>query len=215
MLGRVWRFVIPWTVARQAPLSMGFSRQEYWSELPFPPPEDLPNPGIEMISLLVFLPLIFHLQAHPLKNWCKTLFKMSITLNKAVLHYLQTKFQTPLIIHTSYSWSSLSSFIAYNHFLEFWFSKTKLLVIFYNFYLMFVSLVLWSIYLETSLPFPGWFPPFICLYGQPSAIHLQFNVISSSITTITLAFLFSLLPPCWVRCPSALLQGTVCMSVLS
>ena len=40
-------FGIPWPVARQAPLSMGFSWQEYWSELPFPPPEDLPYPGIE------------------------------------------------------------------------------------------------------------------------------------------------------------------------
>ena len=41
-----------WTVAHQAPLSMGFSRQEYWSELPFPPPGDLPNPGIELVSLV-------------------------------------------------------------------------------------------------------------------------------------------------------------------
>ena len=38
---------IPWTLARQAPLSMGFSRQEYWSGLPFPSPGDLPYPGIE------------------------------------------------------------------------------------------------------------------------------------------------------------------------
>ena len=37
----------PWTVARQVPLSMGFSRQEYWSRLPFPSPGDLPDPGIE------------------------------------------------------------------------------------------------------------------------------------------------------------------------
>ena len=44
-------FVTPWTVARQAPLSMGFSRQEYWSGLPFPSPGDLPNPGIELVSL--------------------------------------------------------------------------------------------------------------------------------------------------------------------
>ena len=36
-----------WTVARQAPLSLGFSRQEYWSGLPCPPPGDLPDPGIE------------------------------------------------------------------------------------------------------------------------------------------------------------------------
>ena len=39
------------TVAHQAPLSMGFSRQEYWSELPFPPPGDLPDPGIKTVSL--------------------------------------------------------------------------------------------------------------------------------------------------------------------
>ena len=38
---------IPWTVACQAPLSMGFSRQEYWSGLPFPSPGDLPDPGTE------------------------------------------------------------------------------------------------------------------------------------------------------------------------
>ena len=40
-------YVTPWTVARQAPLSMGLSWQEYWSGLPFPSPGDLPNPGIE------------------------------------------------------------------------------------------------------------------------------------------------------------------------
>ena len=39
-----------WTVACQAPLSMGFPRQEYWSELPFPPPGDRPDPGIEPTS---------------------------------------------------------------------------------------------------------------------------------------------------------------------
>ena len=50
-LSRVLLFVTAWTVARQAPLSMGFSRQEYWSGLPFPPPGDLPNPGIKPMSL--------------------------------------------------------------------------------------------------------------------------------------------------------------------
>ena len=40
-------FAIPWTEAHQVPLSMGFSRQEYWSGSPFPSPEDLPDPGIE------------------------------------------------------------------------------------------------------------------------------------------------------------------------
>ena len=41
---------ILWIVACQAPLSMGFSRQEYWSGLPFPSPEDLPDPGIKLRS---------------------------------------------------------------------------------------------------------------------------------------------------------------------
>ena len=40
----------PWTIAHQAPLCMEFSRQEYWSELPFPFPGNLPNPGIELRS---------------------------------------------------------------------------------------------------------------------------------------------------------------------
>ena len=44
---RVRLFEIPWTVVYQASLSMGFSRQEYWSALPFPSPGDLPDPGIE------------------------------------------------------------------------------------------------------------------------------------------------------------------------
>ena len=46
-LSHVRLFATPWTIAHQAPPSMGFSRQEYWSGLPFPSPEDLPNPGIE------------------------------------------------------------------------------------------------------------------------------------------------------------------------
>ena len=52
MLGhfsRVGLVVTPWTVARQAPLSMGFSRQEYWRQLPFLPPGDLPDPEIEPV----------------------------------------------------------------------------------------------------------------------------------------------------------------------
>ena len=45
-------FATPWTVARKIPLSMGFSRQEYWSGTPFPTPGDLPNPGTEPVSLV-------------------------------------------------------------------------------------------------------------------------------------------------------------------
>ena len=50
----VWFFANLWTVAHQAPLSMGFSRQEYWSGLPFPLPGDLPNPGLN--PGLLYLP---------------------------------------------------------------------------------------------------------------------------------------------------------------
>ena len=51
MLSHVQLFTTTWTVASQAPLFMEFSRQEYWSGLPFPPPGDLPDPGIEPTSL--------------------------------------------------------------------------------------------------------------------------------------------------------------------
>ena len=51
VLSRVRLFATPWTVAHQAPPSMGFPRQEYWSGLPFPPPGDLPDPGTETASL--------------------------------------------------------------------------------------------------------------------------------------------------------------------
>ena len=49
-LSRVQLFVTPWTVASQAPPSMGFPRQEYWDGIPFSSPGDLPDPGIEPIS---------------------------------------------------------------------------------------------------------------------------------------------------------------------
>ena len=50
LLSRVQLFATPWTVSYQVPLSMGFSRQEYWSGLPFPSPGNLPNPGIKPLS---------------------------------------------------------------------------------------------------------------------------------------------------------------------
>ena len=49
-LSHVQLFVIPWTAACQAPLSMGFFQQEYWTGLPFPPPGDLPSPRIKPSS---------------------------------------------------------------------------------------------------------------------------------------------------------------------
>ena len=51
VLSPVQLFVSPWTAALQDPLSMEFSKQEYWSGLPFPPPGNLPNPGVQPVSL--------------------------------------------------------------------------------------------------------------------------------------------------------------------
>ena len=50
MLSRIQLFATPWTATHQASLFMGFSWQEYWSGLPFSPPEDLSDPGIELAS---------------------------------------------------------------------------------------------------------------------------------------------------------------------
>ena len=67
-------FVTPWTIALQAPLSMGVSRQEYWRGLPFPPPGDLPDPGIKPASLVSpasaggFFPTSTSWEALPLLN---------------------------------------------------------------------------------------------------------------------------------------------------
>ena len=52
VLSRVWLSAAPWPVALQAPLSMEFSREAYWSGLPFPTPEDLPDRGIKPKSLV-------------------------------------------------------------------------------------------------------------------------------------------------------------------
>ena len=52
LLSHVRLFVTPWTVACQAPLSMECSKQEYWSGSPFPTPGDLPDPGMELASLV-------------------------------------------------------------------------------------------------------------------------------------------------------------------
>ena len=61
LLSYVQLFAIPFNVAPQAPLSMGFPRQEYWGELPVPSPGDIPDPGIEPILLC-----LLHWQANSL-----------------------------------------------------------------------------------------------------------------------------------------------------
>ena len=69
-LSHVPLFGTPWTVALQAPPSMGLARQEYWSELPFPSPEDLPHPGLEPTSPA--LATGFFTAEPPGKPWCCT-----------------------------------------------------------------------------------------------------------------------------------------------
>ena len=60
--------VTPWTVACQASLSMGFSRQEYWSELSFPSPEDLPDPGNEARSPALQVDFFYRLSYEGVHN---------------------------------------------------------------------------------------------------------------------------------------------------
>ena len=64
----------PWTAAYQAPPSMGFSRQKYWSGLPFPSPGDLPDPGIEprspfLTKVLIFKAMVFPVVMYGFESW--------------------------------------------------------------------------------------------------------------------------------------------------
>ena len=75
--------VTPETVAQQASLSMGFSRQEYWSRLPFPSPGDLPDPGIEPRSLALqedSLPT----ELKGLKSYCQIFVNMHISFTEII-----------------------------------------------------------------------------------------------------------------------------------
>ena len=72
LLSQVRLFATPWTVACQAPLSLGFSRQEYWSGLPFPSPGDLPDPGIKLRSPALQVDSL-HLSHHRNPSLCYSL----------------------------------------------------------------------------------------------------------------------------------------------
>ena len=74
MLSHVQLFVTPWTIARQVPLSLGFLRQEYQSGLPFPPPGDLPDPGIEHTSALEGEFFIPQPPGKPMESGCRSNF---------------------------------------------------------------------------------------------------------------------------------------------
>ena len=88
-LSRVRLFATPWTVAHQAPPSMGFSRQEYWSGLPFPSPGDLPDPGIKSGSPTLqadALPSATREAQKEQKTRNLPYFFKFLTLNQALLH---------------------------------------------------------------------------------------------------------------------------------
>ena len=83
LLSHIWPFATPWTIACQAPLSMEFSREEYWSGLPFPSPGALPDPGIEQHLLC-----LLHWQADSLllAPPGKPVFKDKLTFNSFPLN---------------------------------------------------------------------------------------------------------------------------------
>ena len=100
-LSSVRLFVTPWTVACQAPLSMGFSRQEYWSELPCPSPRDLPDPGIEPKS-----PALtdgFFTTEPPGKSiWWNTAMKKKMDVYHAIVILNERSQKTRTRVHTVY-----------------------------------------------------------------------------------------------------------------
>ena len=83
--------VIPWTVVHQAPLPMGFPRQKYWSGLPFPPPGDLPDPGIEAASpaCLLHCKWILHLLSH--LGSPRAAFMVRLVWEKEIYPYMKTR----------------------------------------------------------------------------------------------------------------------------
>ena len=98
----VWLFATPWTVACQATQSMGFSRQEYWSGLPCPPPGDLPDPGIKPVSQHLLhwqvdsLPLAPPGKPHTLYNAfndCTSQSALISHASKVMLKILQARLQ--------------------------------------------------------------------------------------------------------------------------
>ena len=91
-LSTVQLFVTPWTVACQAPLSMGLFKKKYWSGLPCPPPRDLPNPGTELESLSL---LHWQVGSLPLVPPGKSLLSTSANLNSEPLLCLHNALSPP------------------------------------------------------------------------------------------------------------------------
>ena len=98
-LSHVQLFSTPWTIARQAPLSMGFSRQEYWSGLPFPSPGDLPDSGIEPeFPAGQADPLPSEPPGEPLRGWGKPIFYSVSTFHH--IHFISFSACTSAVVCT-------------------------------------------------------------------------------------------------------------------
>ena len=134
-LSHVWLFATPWAVAHQATPSTGFSRQEYWSGLPFPSPGDLPDPGIELKSPALQAdalpseppeqPMISWLRrVNLLERWIYQLSKGEIKLR--VLFYFLSIYATMFMY---YSWPAFLFFLTMSFFF-FWpcFVECRILV---------------------------------------------------------------------------------------
>ena len=93
-LTRVWLFATPWTAAYQAPPSVGFSRKEYWSGLPFPSPGDLPDPGIEPGSPA------FQVDALTSEPWGTWIKKSSLSEKTTAMKYTCTHVCLYVYTHT-------------------------------------------------------------------------------------------------------------------
>ena len=105
ILSHVWLFATPWTIAPQAPLSMGFSRQEYWSGLPFLHPGDLP----EYITFALCISLIRLLQPKSHVGW---LNKQRFTSRGSGGWKSQAQHSGPFVSCWFTSWLAVSHFLA-------------------------------------------------------------------------------------------------------
>ena len=97
MLSHVQLFATPWTIALQVPLSMEFSRQEYWGELPFPTPGDLPNPGIEPASCI-------SCTGRQILYYCTTWKSHDLVQPNKINKYFKTSASSTITCHTDAIW---------------------------------------------------------------------------------------------------------------
>ena len=99
LFSRVQLFVTPWTVGNQASPSMGFSRQEYWSGLPFPSPGHLPDPGIEPVSPTLKADAL--LSEPPGKFWCILYYlrRFSCISSGVCVSHFETHWQKVTLIY--------------------------------------------------------------------------------------------------------------------